>query len=216
MRGGTSVCPCVYAHVFVRNQLPPMLLSLGLARGHVCLSAFSASLHVAAVLDDSPRCLARVLSESRACSRSKDPAASTRNPACSLTPACARTHSLTHICIRVKVAKALEVEEAMGGGGRGARARRWFVQPCSALTGQGVNEAMDWVLANIGVAGGGEGGTGKKGQGALLEPGRHYPREHIPVAQKWRDMQLHHNQVHLEAAPDRCLSCVSLSICRSV
>ena len=117
------------------------------------------------------------------------------------------------MCIRVKVARALEVEEVMGGGGRGARARRWFVQPCSALTGQGVNEAMDWILANIGVGGGGEGGTGKKGQGALVEPGRHYPREHIPVAQKWRDMQqLHHTQVRLVAAPDRCLSCVSLCL----
>jgi len=67
--------------------------------------------------------------------------------------------------------------------------RRWFVQPTSAMCGEGVHEAMDWILANMGIGGGGEGGTGRKGAGVLVDKTRHYPERHLKVADKWRARQ---------------------------
>jgi small GTP-binding protein len=77
--------------------------------------------------------------------------------------------------------------------------RRWFVQPTSATCGEGVHEAMDWILANMGEGGGGEGGTGRKGAGILVDKGRHYPERHIKVAQSWRDRLLEEEREQLQS-----------------
>eukprot|EP00802_Teleaulax_amphioxeia_P013332 Tamp_13382.p1 GENE.Tamp_13382~~Tamp_13382.p1 ORF type:complete len:383 (+),score=56.76 Tamp_13382:528-1676(+) len=78
--------------------------------------------------------------------------------------------------------------------------RRWFVQPTSAMCGEGVHEAMDWILANMGEGAGGEGGTGRKGSGILVDKGRHYPERQIKVAQAWRDglQEEERRQLHVQ------------------
>jgi len=97
---------------------------------------------------------------------------------------------------------AQEVAEILGLGDVLGSERRWFVQPTSAMCGEGVHEAMDWVLANLGEGGGGEGGTGKRGVGLLVDKARHFPEQHLKVAEVWRARQLEEEeQEHAHHAP---------------
>ena len=53
--------------------------------------------------------------------------------------------------------------------------RKWFVQPTSAIYGEGINEAMDWLLANLGLDSKGSADM-NAGHDAL-----HYPRSQLKV-----------------------------------
>ena len=58
-----------------------------------------------------------------------------------------------------EVAEHLDLCQVLGNQ------RRWFVQPTSAMCGEGVHEAMDWILANMGIGGGGRAALGGRAQG---------------------------------------------------
>ena len=93
-----------------------------------------------------------------------------------------------------EVAEILSLGDVLGAG------RPWFVQPTSAMCGEGVHEAMDWVLANLGKGGLGEGGAGKRGAGLLADKSRHYPEQHLKVAEVWRARQVAEDEEQQERA----------------
>ncbi|KAJ1488327.1 ADP-ribosylation factor family-domain-containing protein, partial [Baffinella frigidus] len=72
---------------------------------------------------------------------------------------------------------AEEVAEALGLSKRLGPHRKWYVQPCSALCGEGITEAMDWIIDNIGKNGHHQGGH---------DSARHFPTSGVNCAEQWR------------------------------
>eukprot|EP00287_Rhodomonas_sp_CCMP768_P009950 CAMPEP_0196727088 /NCGR_PEP_ID=MMETSP1091-20130531/8162_1 /TAXON_ID=302021 /ORGANISM="Rhodomonas sp., Strain CCMP768" /LENGTH=176 /DNA_ID=CAMNT_0042069621 /DNA_START=279 /DNA_END=806 /DNA_ORIENTATION=- len=66
-----------------------------------------------------------------------------------------------------EVAEALRLEDLPPG-------RAWYVQPTSAWLGEGVNEGIDWLLANLST------------RGAVVQTSRNYPEHHLKCALEWR------------------------------
>ena len=75
---------------------------------------------------------------------------------------------------------AEEVAEALGLWKRLGTGRRWYVQPCSALYGEGITEAMDWIIQNMRRAGHAPAAPDAVGSG------RHFPTAGVKCADQWR------------------------------
>jgi len=78
---------------------------------------------------------------------------------------------------------AQEIADSLGLSTAVGSKRKWFVQPTSAIYGEGINEAMDWLLANLGLDSKGSANV-NAGHDAL-----HYPRSQLKIAEAWQAKQ---------------------------